>query len=146
MSLMNHGQIAALIPHAGAMCLLDDLLSWNAEAVLCVSNRYRDAKNPLRNKDGALGIACGIELAAQAMALHGRLTAGAGDSPRGGLLASLRDIRFGAAILDVGTGELTIAAERLLGDSAGATYSFSLTCDDIEILSGRATVLLGAKK
>jgi len=143
MSLMDHDQIATLIPHGEKMCLLDELLSWDDAAILCLSRRYRNAGNPLRNKNGTLGIACGIELAAQAMALHGRLTAGTGDSPRGGLLASVRDIRFGAPTLDTGTGGLTIAANRLLGDSAGATYNFSLTCNDIEMLSGRATVLLG---
>jgi predicted hotdog family 3-hydroxylacyl-ACP dehydratase len=148
------------------MCLLDELLSWDASTVLCVSRCYRAAKNPLRNKNGTLGMACGIELAAQAMALHGRLAAGrlaagrltagrltagrltAGTERRrgGGVLASVRDVRFGAATLDAGLGDLTIAAERLLGDAAGASYHFSLTCDDTEILSGRATVLLGPKK
>jgi predicted hotdog family 3-hydroxylacyl-ACP dehydratase len=146
MSLMDHAMIATLIPHGGDMCLLDDLLSWDAGSIICVSHRYRGAKNPLRNLDGSLGIACGIELAAQAMALHGRLSAGTAGPTRGGILASLRDVRFGAARLDTGTGGLTIAAERLLGDSSGATYQFSLTCDDIELLSGRATVLLGIKK
>jgi len=161
MSLMDHGMIATLIPHGGEMCLLDELLSWDADGVLCVSRRYQNADNPLRNKNGTLGMACGIELAAQAMALHGRLaagrlaagrlaagglTAGTETRPGGGVLASVRDVRFGAATLDAGLGDLTIAAERLLGDSAGASYHFSLTCDDTEILSGRATVLLGTKK
>ncbi len=156
MSLMDHDMIATLIPHGGDMCLLDELLSWDASTVLCVSRCYRGAKNPLRNKNGTLGMACGIELAAQAMALHGRLAAGrlaagrltAGTERRwgGGVLASVRDVRFGAATLDAGLGDLTIAAERLLGDAAGASYHFSLTCDDTEILSGRATVLLGTKK
>jgi len=146
MSLTDHDMITALIPHGGDMCLLDELLSWDAGAIVCVSRRYRGAKNPLRTKNGTLGIACGIEIAAQAMALHGRLTAGTETQPRGGVLASLRDVRFGAAYLDAGTGDLTIAVARLLGDSAGATYQFSLTRDDIELLSGRATVLLEVKK
>jgi predicted hotdog family 3-hydroxylacyl-ACP dehydratase len=146
MTLMDHDMIATLIPHAGAMCLLDGLISWDAGAVICVSNSYRGLGNPLRNKNGTLGIACGIEIASQAMALHGRLTARTDTQPRGGVLASVRDVRFGAATLDAGTGDLTIAAERLLGDAANATYHFSLTCNDIEMLSGRATVLLGTKK
>jgi predicted hotdog family 3-hydroxylacyl-ACP dehydratase len=111
-----------------------------------VSRRYRGAGNPLRGKNGTLGIACGIELAAQAMALHGRLTAGTEGPPRGGMLASVRDVRFGAPYLDAGIGDLSIEAARLLGDSAGAAYSFRLTCDDVELLSGRATVLMGEQK
>jgi predicted hotdog family 3-hydroxylacyl-ACP dehydratase len=151
MSLMGREMIATLIPHGGNMCLLDELLAWDDAAIICLSRRYRGADNPLRRKNGTLGMACGIEMAAQAMALHGRLaagglTAGTDMPPGGGMLASVRDVRFGAAHLDAGTGDLTIAAERLLGDSAGATYHFSLICDDIEVLSGRATVLLEVKK
>ena len=49
---------------------------WNAERISCVSRSHRAADNPLR-AGGRLGIACGIEYAAQAMAVHGALIAGA---------------------------------------------------------------------
>ncbi len=141
--IADRDTIATLIPHAGTMCLLDGLLSWDETTIHCLSRRYQNADNPLRRADGTLGIATGIEIAAQAMALHGGLTAPPGSSPAQGRLASLRDIRFAAASLD-GAGDLMVEAQRLLGDSAGATYRFALTRDGATLISGRATVLLHA--
>jgi predicted hotdog family 3-hydroxylacyl-ACP dehydratase len=140
--LIGRDEIATMIPHAGAMVLLDEVLFWDADSVRCVSRRYAAADNPLRRADGTLGTASGIEIAAQAMAVHGRVTAGNSTRPAQGYLASLRDVRLGAAHLDTHPGDLTIEATRLMGDSAGATYQFSLTRDGAELLSGRATVLL----
>jgi len=142
--IADRAMIAAMIPHAGAMCLLDGLLNWNDSAIRCVSRCYSGADNPLRREDGTLGIATGIEIAAQAMALHGGLTAPAGGKPGQGFLASLRDVQFAAAKLDTGAGDLMVDAERLLGDSSGATYRFALSRGGTTLLSGRATVLLRA--
>lgn len=143
--LMDRAQIAALIPHKGAMCLLDAVLRWDAETITCISHRYRDSDNPLRRADGTLGTACGIEIAAQAMAVHGRLTAGAAGRASRGFLASLRDVRLRTTYLDTLAGELTINATLLMGDHTGASYGFMLEHDGVEILIGRATVLLEAR-
>ena len=61
-----------MIPHTGAMCLLDGVLQWDTSTIQCVSRSHRDAHNPLRI-DGRLPTLCGIEYAAQAMAVHGGL-------------------------------------------------------------------------
>src|SRR5256884_3247493 len=62
------------IAHKGRMCLLDEVLSWDAARIRCRSATHRSADNPLR-LHGRLGAACGIEYAAQAMAVHGALIA-----------------------------------------------------------------------
>lgn len=142
--LMDRAKIATLIPHKGAMCLLDSVLHWDNESITCVSDRYRDADNPLRRADGTLGTACGIEIAAQAMALHGRIIAGAAGQASRGFLASLRDVRLRTTYLDTLAGSLTINAKLLMGDHTGANYGFLLEHDGVEILIGRATVLLEA--
>jgi len=143
MMLMDRDQIAALIPHAGAMCLLDGVMFWDAVSVRCISRRYAQADNPLRRADGTLGAACGIEIAGQAMALHGGLTAAPGGPPAQGYLVSLRDVRLAVAQLDAAEGELIVEAERLMGDARGATYRFAVSREGAELISGRATVLLG---
>lgn len=140
--IMDRAALSAMIPHAGAMCLLDGVLGWDAGSIHCVSRRFRDQDNPLRRPDGRLGAVCGVEIAAQAMALHGRLAAGADGAPAQGYLASLRDVRFGGEALDAGIGDLTVIAERLMGDDRGASYRFMLSCGGVARLSGRATVLL----
>ena len=60
------------IPHQGTMCLLDEVLTWNTQRVQCRSSTHRNRANPLRAHD-RLGAVCGIEYAAQAMAVHGAL-------------------------------------------------------------------------
>src|SRR5580693_1521933 len=101
---MNRAWIEARIPHQGRMCLLDEVLAWDAHHIRCSTGTHRALDNPLRSHE-RLGIACGIEYAAQAMALHGALAGGAADANAGaasqvGLLASVRDVRLHALRLD----------------------------------------------
>lgn len=139
--MISHTEIQDLIPHAGAMCLLDEVLEWDSVTLRARSRRYQQADNPLRRADGRLGTACGIELAAQAMALQGRLAAGDTGPPVQGYLASLREVRLATPFLD-GPADLLILVTRLLGDADSASYRFLLTRGEVEVLSGRATVLL----
>ncbi len=140
--LIGREQIATMIPHAGEMCFLDEVLSWDAFSVRCVSRCYGSPNNPMRRADGALGAACGIEIAAQAMAVHGRLVEPISGLGGAGYLASLRDVVLNLAHLDAEPGDLLVEAERLMGDATGASYRFSLTRGGANLLSGRATVLL----
>jgi len=140
---MNREAILGLIPHGGCMCLLDEVLEWDAESVRCLSHRFAAPDNPLRRADGTLGTACGIEIAAQAMALHGQLTASADGPPIPGYLVSLRDVNLATPTLD-SAGPLTISATRLLGDAGSASYAFTITGEGADLLTGRATVLFGA--
>ena len=82
-NLLNHAAIAARIPHQGSMCLLDTVVDWSDTSISCSAISHRDPANPLR-AEARLGAANGIEYAAQAMAVHGRLLAQAGDQPRQG--------------------------------------------------------------
>ena len=144
MTPIDRARIATLIPHAGTMCLLDCVLRWDANSVRCLSRRLAGDDYPLRRADGALGAACGVEIAAQAMAVHGRLVADGARPSANGYLASLRDLHLRRARLDDVAGDLVIDAERLMGDAHSAVYRFALGSGDVELLSGRATVLLGA--
>lgn len=139
--LLDRAAIAALIPHAGAMCLLDGVTQWNGDRIVCISHSHTDARHPLRQGEG-LPALCGIEYAAQAMAVHGGLTALAGKRPRGGYLASLRDVRCARMRLDDLPGPLTIEAARLMGDGAHVIYQFTLNAGPEQVLSGRAAVVL----
>ncbi|MGH7052151.1 MAG: hypothetical protein ACREFS_15535 [Acetobacteraceae bacterium] len=145
MIVIDRRQIASMIPHAGTMCLLDAVLSWDLLSVRCLSRRYRCPDNPLRRADGRMGTACGLEVAAQAMAVHGRLVAPSGGLPAPGYLASVRDLWLRTARFDGVEDDLIIAAERLTGDAQGAIYRFVVTIGEIEFLSGRATVLIGRR-
>ncbi len=140
---MNRADIARLIPHAGAMCLLDGVLQWDAAHIRCVSGTHRDPMNPLRS-GGQLPALCGVEYAAQAMAVHGGLANNTGSKPASGYLVSLRDVICRQSRLDNLDGDLMVDAERLMGDQQRVIYQFTLAVGAHEVLSGRATVVLDA--
>ena len=140
--LIGKAQIATLIPHAGRMCLLDEVLDWSAERIRCRACSHRDADNPMRS-GGELPALCGIEYAAQAMALHGRLSVQTA-TPKGGYLASVREVMCRVARLDDLPGDLVIEAHRLMGDEMRVVYGFSLSANAAVILEGRAAVILEA--
>jgi predicted hotdog family 3-hydroxylacyl-ACP dehydratase len=141
--LISRDAIAAMIPHAGAMHLLDGVLSWDADRIRCLSRSHRDRQNPLR-MNGRLSALCGIEYAAQAMAVHGVLAGNVGSRPRMGYLASLREVSCSRTTLDDLEGDLIVAAERLMGEESHVIYSFAVGVGDIEVLRGRAAVVLEA--
>ena len=140
--------IAQRIPHQGTMCLLDAVQAWDEESIRCEASSHRAADNPLRAY-GRLGAACGIEYAAQAMAVHGALVAesagaGAAAAPRAGYLAGVRGVTLHVDRIDTATGPLTVLAQRITGDANTVLYSFSVQAGTQALLSGRAIVVLDA--
>jgi predicted hotdog family 3-hydroxylacyl-ACP dehydratase len=144
---LDQAGIAALIPHAGPMCLLARMTAWRADAIECVAVNHRDPHHPLRSASGLLASAT-IEYAAQAMALHGALGGAAGRATGPGVLASARDVRLACWRLDdlpaTNADELVVAAERQAADASRILYAFSVRHDGRELASGRVTVVLDA--
>ena len=136
----DHAWIAAHIPHRGSMCLLDSVVSHDAQQVRCIARSHRSSDNPLR-AHGRLASACGIEYAAQAMAVHGALLA-AGTEPRPGFLASVRGAVLHVGRLDDIEQDLTVDAVRVTGDSGTVLYDFSLRAGDRLLVEGRAAIVL----
>ena len=134
-----------MIPHAGAMHLLDGVVSWDADRIRCLSRSHRDRQNPLR-MDGRLSALCGIEYAAQAMAVHGALAGNVLKRPQLGYLASLREVHCSRPRLDDLEGDLIVEAERMMGEESHVIYGFEVRVGDVEVLRGRAAVVLEASR
>ena len=142
---LDHAGIAARIPHAGAMCLLEGLLSWTSDEIVCRAGNHANPAHPLRLAD-RLPAACALEYASQAMALHGALCAPPGTGPTPGFLASARGVRLHVQRLDDAPGPLRVRAHRLAGDAGQAIYGFELhDARERVLVDGRATVLFGAQ-
>jgi predicted hotdog family 3-hydroxylacyl-ACP dehydratase len=141
--VIDRDRIAGLIPHAGTMCLLDEVTGWDDRSIRCRATSHRDPANPLA-VDGRLGAACGVEYAAQAMALHGGLTGAVDGRPTAGYLASLRALVLRVDRLDNLAGDLIVEAERLAGETASVSYRFSVSHGGTLLVSGRAAVILDA--
>lgn len=144
---LTRDEIAARIPHAGTMCLLDAVSDWSPEHIHCQASSHRDPANPLRS-GGRLGVLCGIEYAAQAMAMHGGLQAAppgeAGQRPKAGFLASVRSVSAHVARLDDSTSDLQVEARRVSGDENLVMYEFSVRDADRLLIEGRAAVVMDA--
>ncbi len=138
----DHAWLAAHLPHQGSMCLLDGVEECSEQHIVCRAGSHGDPANPLR-AGGRLGIAIGIEYAAQAMAAHGAMLSPAGGRPRLGYIASVRGVELLDERLDRSE-PLRVRAERISGDAHSVLYNFELSAAGACLLRGRAAVVLRA--
>jgi predicted hotdog family 3-hydroxylacyl-ACP dehydratase len=120
---LGRERLLELIPHAGAMCLLDRVVEYSDQEIHCVACSHGDSRHPLRSREQLSALHL-VEYAAQAMAAHGALLAGGGARP--GMLAALREVRLNVARIDDIGGELAILAVRRLIQSRGSLYDFTV--------------------
>jgi predicted hotdog family 3-hydroxylacyl-ACP dehydratase len=133
---------ARLIPHAGAMCLLDAVRAWDERSIHATSAGHARADNPLRGGHGLHAVHL-AEYGAQAMALHGGLLARArgSEAARPGRLVSLREVALFEEYVDHLDGHLDVHAECLYADDGGAQYAFRVEHRGRLLCSGRAAVI-----
>lgn len=141
MTVVDRSLIAQLIPHQGAMSLLDRVVQWDASGIEAASTTHRDPTHPLRS-NGRLRAVHLCEYGAQAAAVHGGLIArAAGSVAAPGYLVSLRDVTFACQRIDDLAGELRIRAELLLQDSGSWQYRFTATHAGTELAAGRVAII-----
>ena len=142
MPIISKADLCLLIPHQGAMCLLDTVERWDATGISCQSASHRDATNPLR-RGSQLEAICGLEYAAQAMAVHvGLLQQGSDRRIAVGYLGATKDLTLRASRLDDVKGDLTVQATRLVGQADSFIYAFRVSAGRQELLDGRASIFL----
>ncbi|MGI9113894.1 MAG: hypothetical protein DLM52_03865 [Chthoniobacterales bacterium] len=140
--IVDQAEIRTLIPHAGSMCLLDHVLEWNEQSIVCVSQTHRDPANPLR-RAGRLSAIHAFEYGAQAVAIHGGLRARAsGALAPPGYLAALRDATLHTSQLNAFPSALQVQAEQLFADRANSVYQCSIFAGDTLLAHGRVTIIL----
>ncbi len=139
--MIGRARILSLIPHQGAMCLLDRAESWSERELLAASGSHLAPDNPLRS-NGMLQMLCGAEYGFQAACLHGALAAG-GVRQKPGYVASLEISRIAAGRLDdPAHGLLQIRAMLEFDDPAGCIYRFTLHSEGgCMLLEGRGGII-----
>ena len=139
---LDHAWIARHIPHQGSMCLLDYVEAWDRQRIQYRASSHRAADNPLRAY-GRLGAACGIEYAAQAMAVHGALLAPPDSrSARFGYLVSVRGTQLHVPRLDDIAADLLVQAACITRSENNILYQFGVSAAGRLLLDGRAAVVL----
>ena len=133
---------AHLIPHHGAMCLLDVVVAWDHSAIHAISEGHACADHPLRSEAGLHAVHL-AEYGAQAMAVHGALLARQRGVTvaRPGRLVSLRDVALSTEYVDTLDGHLDVHAQCLYADDSGAQYAFRVEHRGRVLASGRAAVI-----
>ena len=140
--MLSREAIEALVPHAGAMCLWDEVLDWTGHAIRLRARNHRDTAHPLRS-DGRLRAVHLCEYGAQAMAVHGGLLAQqSGGAAAPGMLVALRGVELHVARIDELAGPIDCEAQLLAADEASQQYSFRITHADALLAEGRAAVML----
>src|SRR5438105_12677196 len=135
-------EIRTLIPHAGSMCLLNNVINWDDESIVCTTNTHRDPANPLR-RDGRLSALHALEYGAQAAAVHGGLRAReASATAPPCYLAALRDAHLHVTRLDDLASPLEVRAQRLFGDAGNTIYQCAISASGISVAEERVTIML----
>jgi predicted hotdog family 3-hydroxylacyl-ACP dehydratase len=138
---VDRAVIAQLIPHQGAMSLLDHVASWNETSIVALATSHRSMDHPLRSH-GRLRAVHLCEYGAQAAALHGGLIArAAGTVAAPGYLVSLRNVRLACQRIDDLDGELQIRSELLLQDSSSWQYQFEASHAGSQLATGRLAII-----
>jgi predicted hotdog family 3-hydroxylacyl-ACP dehydratase len=134
--------LTSLIPHQGAMCLLERVVDWDARRITLEATTHRSLSNPLRRNDRLRAIHL-CEYGAQAMAVHGALKSrAAGGKPAPGMLVSLRSVTLTCDYIDALPGPLAVEAECLQASSTSLQYAFRITHAGELLAEGRAAVVL----
>lgn len=142
--MLAKAQWEHLIPHRGAMSLLDTVLDWDDERIHLTATSHARADNPLRS-DGMLRALHLCEYGAQAMAVHGGLLAQrAGRVAAPGFLVSLRGVELHVARIDDLAGALAVFADRLLDSGTSWQYAFRVEHAGELLAAGRAAVIHAA--
>src|SRR5262245_46079256 len=134
--------IAGLIPHQAAMCLLERVVEWDDRHAVLATTTHRSTGNPLRSA-GRLRAIHLCEYGAQAAAVHGGLISRQrGETARPALLVALRDVHLFTDFVDQLPGELNVEAVRLLAGATGWQYSFEVRHGTDSLISGRASIMV----
>lgn len=136
---LDRAAILRCVPHAGAMCLLEAVTTWDAARITCRA-AAPDAAHPLAC-EGRVHPVIAAEYAAQASAVHGALIE-PHTAPRAGMLVKLSEVELcGATIV----GPLEVRAELLTRSADACAYAFEV--DDVErgqVARGRLLVAFTA--
>lgn len=146
---LEYTVIARLLPHTAPMVLLERVDGWDLQTIRCSARSHLAPDNPLR-QDGILSIYAGVEYAAQAQALHARLTATPGDgAPRKGFIAvaskleaQMLDLNKPVSDLDEIAAPLQIELTQLAVNDASSLYRFSLSAAGQLLLQGELLAVL----
>lgn len=140
---MNRQAIEKLIPHTGAMSLLDEVVQWDEEGITCKTRSHKRTDNPfISEPDQPLDTTALLEYGAQAAAVHAALLqqgmAGQGTA----FIGAIKQLKFIQRAVDPVIDELIIKAHCQLNTRDGAIYQLDCGSEQQALLSARVILVL----
>jgi predicted hotdog family 3-hydroxylacyl-ACP dehydratase len=139
---MKRARILELIPHAGPMALIDEVIDWDDTRIVCRATIGQPARHPLAHA-GRLSTLVLVEYAAQATAIHSALRArlGGGRTLTHGALAGVQATTLAGNHIPDHAVTLAIQAERRMDNASGAIYGFDVRVERGVGVRGRLSVM-----
>ncbi|HWV16409.1 MAG TPA: hypothetical protein VN030_13330 [Cellvibrio sp.] len=137
---LSYDDIAALLPHGKAMCMISEVTSWDNTRIHCRSNRLGERANPLCD-NGKLTSVLLIEYAAQAAGIHSALLNASDRHNTAAYIGSIKDIEILQQQVDNDL-LLDIHAECLMSNASGAIYTIAVQQQESALLRGRLILSL----
>lgn len=142
MPSLSKQELDKMLPHGREMSLLTTVLSWDRSSIQCMTDTHRARNNPLRSCDRLASI-CGLEYAAQAIAVHVNLLRSPCDyQATAGYIGGIKDLKVGLSRLDTIADDLEIDATLLIDMGSSLMYAFSVRTPGATLLRGRASIFL----
>ena len=142
--MLEKHQIEALLPHQGAMFLLERAINYDRDQITCSTRSHLNPDNPLRHAD-CLPAHVAIEYAAQAAGIHGGLLNRDlfPDAPaQMGYLAVISNAQWHVPRLDDLSEELIIHARRTAVTPGGRAYQVRIEHRGDVIMSANLIIAL----
>ena len=137
--MIDRDRIEALIPHSGAMVLLDSVVDHDDKSIFCMTMSHRRSDNPLLRENRLPSVAS-AEYGAQAAAVHGALLAAGPMRP--GRVVLLRAMGWTRRFLQDIPTPIEVRAESLHRDTGRIAYSFVLSAEGEVLLHGECGIIL----
>jgi len=142
--MLEKNQIEGLLPHQGAMFLVDRVTTYDRDKITCMTRSHLSPTNPLRHEN-TLPAHAAIEYAAQAAGIHGGLLNRDlfPDAPaQMGYLAVISNAEWTVERLDDLSEELVIHALRSAVTPGGRAYRVRIEHAGQVIMTGDLVIAL----
>jgi len=140
--LIARAELEQMIPHGQQMCLLDAVVEWNQQNIICTTSSHRYADNPLIT-DSRLGGMTLVEYGAQAAAIHVALIQQGDAAPQSAYLGAIKELTLNADFIEQIEGPLRVEADCILSSIGGAIYSIQVMSADQPLITARISLLQG---
>jgi predicted hotdog family 3-hydroxylacyl-ACP dehydratase len=137
-------EIQGLLPHQGAMQLIESVSSWTRDDIVCQTRSHLRSDNPLRHR-GSLPMHVAIEIGAQAAGIHGGLLNRElfpGSPAQMGYLAVISNAQWNENSLNSLEDNLIIFARRTAVTPGGRAYRVRIEHRSETIMSADLVIAL----